>query len=262
MKMNESIFGLFVTDERRLQYVKNLRSGVKHLNNLQPYAPGPQDTPVLTVTIESGKRIERVECVLSAPETAVFPLTPTAIDWDLLNWSYRQTWQCTLPAQPEGAFVRYQIWAYPADGSEPLPTDDGPTFSYLVDSTPLPDWAREARIYQIFPDRFSPGNGRSWNPTTSLNDIYGGTLRGVIDNLDYIAEHGLQLYLAQPLLPRQNPSRLPRHRPFQHQSAPGNPGRHERTRRKSPRQRYPLFTRFCGQSRRQRSPLFSGRPGE
>ncbi|MFO7681253.1 MAG: alpha-amylase family glycosyl hydrolase [Chloroflexota bacterium] len=199
--MNESIFGLFVTDERRLQYVKNLRSGVKHLNNLQPYAPGPQDTPVLTVTIESGKRIERVECVLSAPETAVFPLTPTAIDWDLLNWSYRQTWQCTLPAQPEGAFVRYQIWAYPADGSDPLPTDDGPTFSYLVDSTPLPDWAREARIYQIFPDRFSPGNGRSWNPTTSLNDIYGGTLRGVIDNLDYIAEMGFNCLWLNPFFP-------------------------------------------------------------
>ncbi|MCZ7671858.1 MAG: hypothetical protein M5U34_34360 [Chloroflexi bacterium] len=80
--MNESIFGLFFTDERRARYIKELRSGVKHLNQLQPYAPGPEDAPRLTVTVESEKRIERVECVLSEPATAVFPLSPYHIDWD------------------------------------------------------------------------------------------------------------------------------------------------------------------------------------
>ena len=199
--MNESIFGLFFTDERRAAYVKQLRSGVKHLNNLQPYAPGPEDMPVVTVTVESQKRIERVECVLSGPETAVFPLSPTDLDWDLLNWSYRQTWQCMLPAQPEGTLVRYQIWVYPADGSDPLPADDGPIFSYLVDTTPLPEWAQEARIYQVFPDRFSPGNGRSWNEVSGLNDIYGGTLRGIIDNLDYIADMGFNCIWLNPFFP-------------------------------------------------------------
>ena len=199
--MNETIFGLFSTDERRLQYVKNLRNGVKHLNNLQPFAPEPEDAPVVKVTIESTRRIERVECVVSLPKTAVFPLTRINTDWDLLNWSYRETWNCTLPAQPDGTLVRYQILAYPADGGAPLVADDGAVFSYRVDTTPLPEWAREARIYQIFPDRFSPGNGRSWNSVSHLSDIYGGTLRGIIDNLDYIADMGFNCLWLNPFFP-------------------------------------------------------------
>ena len=199
--MNESIFGRFVTSERRLQTVCQQMHGVKHLYRMQPIAPKPKDEPVLTVTVESETRIERIECVLSEPETAVLPLSRTGINWDTLNWSYRETWQGALPAQPEGTLVRYQILAYPADGSDPIPADDGAVFSYLVDSRPLPDWARAARVYQIFPDRFSPGNGRSWNNTTSLSDIYGGTLRGIIDNLDTIADMGFNCIWLNPFFP-------------------------------------------------------------
>ncbi|MBE2225648.1 MAG: alpha-amylase, partial [Anaerolineae bacterium] len=121
--------------------------------------------------------------------------------WDLLNWSYRETWHGTLPAQPEGTLVRYQILAYPADGGAPILADDGAVFSYLVDTTPLPAWVREARIYQIFPDRFSPGNGRFWNPVAHLSDIYGGTLRGIIDNLDYITDMGFNCLWLNPFFP-------------------------------------------------------------
>jgi glycosidase len=106
-----------------------------------------------------------------------------------------------LPAQPEGTLVRYQILSYPADGGAPMVAEDGAVYSYLVDTTPLPEWAREARIYQIFPDRFSPGNGRSWNPVSHLSDIYGGTLRGIIDNLDYIADMGFNCIWLNPFFP-------------------------------------------------------------
>jgi glycosidase len=106
-----------------------------------------------------------------------------------------------LPAQPDGTLVRYQILAYPADGGDPIPADEGAVFSYLVNSRPLPDWAREARVYQIFPDRFSPGNGRAWNPVSHLNDIYGGTLRGIIDHLDYIAGMGFNVIWLNPFFP-------------------------------------------------------------
>ncbi|MBI4731906.1 MAG: alpha-amylase, partial [Chloroflexi bacterium] len=37
-----------------------------------------------------------------------------------------------------------------------------------------------------FPDRFYPGDGRTWNETQSLLDFFGGTLRGVIDKVDDI----------------------------------------------------------------------------
>ena len=38
--MNEGTFGLFVTDERRTRYLQQLADGVRHLNRLQPIAPG------------------------------------------------------------------------------------------------------------------------------------------------------------------------------------------------------------------------------
>lgn len=209
MGMNESIFGLFTTGERRADYLQKRNRGVKHLSRMIPNAPSAVDTPVLMVTVEMRKRIERVACVLNLPETAVFPFTTSSLNWDLLNWSYCQTWHCTLPPQPEGTLVRYQILAYPADGSKPILADDGAVFSYLVDATPLPAWARAARVYQIFPDRFSPGNGhfdhaqgrRSWNEVSSLSDIYGGTLRGIIDNLDYLVDMGFNCLWLNPFFP-------------------------------------------------------------
>jgi glycosidase len=56
-------------------------------------------------------------------------------------------------------------------------------------------------VYQIFPDRFYPGNGRDWNQTTDLDDIYGGTLRGIIEKLDYIADLGFNTIWLNPFFP-------------------------------------------------------------
>ena len=199
--MNEGTFGLFVTDERRTRYLQQLAEGVRHLNRLQPIAPGPQDTPIVTVTTEVNWPVAQVECVLLEPETAVIPLKRTDISWDLLNWTYKQTWQGTLPAFPNGTRVRYQIRACAADGRAPVLADTGATFSYLIYERPLPAWAQEAIIYQVFPDRFAPGNGRAWNATEHLSDIYGGTLRGVIENLDYIAGMGFNSLWLNPFFP-------------------------------------------------------------
>ncbi len=204
--MNETIFGSLSTTEKRLAYVQALSAGFTHLNRLDPMAPEPGQAPLLTATIELPQRIARVECVLLEPETAVgstavFPLTPTQTEWDTLNWMYCQTWQTVLPPQKAGTLVRYRLRAIPADGSDPIWADDGATFSYLVDKRSLPDWAKEAIVYQIFPDRFSPGNGRSWNNADHLSDIYGGTLRGIIEKLDYIADLGFNVIWLNPFFP-------------------------------------------------------------
>jgi len=199
--MQEGTFGLFVTHRRRRKYLQKMAAGVRHLNRVEPPAPGPQDSPMLTVTTEVDWRIERLECVLLAPETAVFPLHRADITWDLLNWTYSQTWQGALPAFPDGTLVRYQIRACAADGRAPVWADDGATFSYLVNERPLPAWTKEAIVYQVFPDRFAPGNGRAWNPTQHLSDIYGGTLRGLIENLDYIADMGFNCLWLNPFFP-------------------------------------------------------------
>ncbi len=207
--MGEFVFGSLSTTEKRADAFQAARQGVKHQYRIEPQAVRPGESPVLTVTVELDRRVDRVECVMSEPETAaltgsgqtVYPLHLIKTEWDLLNWSYYQIWQVALPPQADGTLVRYCLLAYPADGSESIPADDGAVFSYLVGDPAQPDWAKEAIVYQVFPDRFYPGNGRTWNPTDSLDDIYGGTLRGVIEKLDYIADLGFNVIWLNPFFP-------------------------------------------------------------
>ncbi len=199
--MNETIFGSLSTDAKRLAYVQGQRAGFAHHSRLHPLAPGPQDAPLLTATVQLPQRVARVECVVSMPETAVVPLTLVHTEWDTLNWDYVQTWQATLPPQPAGTLVRYRLRAFPAQGGDPIWADNSATFSYLVDEMALPQWAKEAVVYQVFPDRFNPGNGRSWNNVHHLSDIYGGTLRGIIEKLDYVADLGFNVIWLNPFFP-------------------------------------------------------------
>lgn len=141
--------------------------------------------------------------------------------WDTLTWGYRTRWQVTLPAQTDGTIVRYRIGAWHSENdkrdvyadwpdvkrtaeraatayfrNQPLPdfAEETPccpvTFAYHVDHFAPPQWARDAIIYQIFVDRFHPGDGVDWLPVKDLSDFHGGTLWGVRDRMDYIADLG------------------------------------------------------------------------
>jgi glycosidase len=199
--MTDFVFGTLSTTDKRLNYYRAWRQGVKHHNLVEPRAPQATDAPVLTVSVGLPQLIDRIECEVMLPETAVFPFTRTTTEWDLLNWQYIQYWQATLPPQPDSTIVRYIIKAYPADGSEPILANDGEIFSYYVGPSAPPAWSQEAIVYQIFPDRFNPGNGRAWNPAQTLNDIYGGTLRGIIEKLDYVAKMGFNAIWLNPFFP-------------------------------------------------------------
>lgn len=70
----------------------------------------------------------------------------------------------------------------------------------------IPDWASEAIVYQILPDRFyngdksnDPCNVVPWdeNPTTS--SFYGGDLEGIIEKLDYLEDLGINLIYLTPI---------------------------------------------------------------
>ncbi|MBC8171995.1 MAG: alpha-amylase [Anaerolineae bacterium] len=151
--------------------------------------------------------------------------------WDTLAWSYLAIWQGVLPGQPEGTAVRYQIgaWSQAGEGEifadypefkatteraaaaffrgEALPEDVPPafakvdTFTFHVDQYEAPQWAKAAVIYQVFVDRFYPGEGREWLQPADLMGIYGGTLWGVRDKLDYIADLGITCIWLSPTFP-------------------------------------------------------------
>ena len=86
----------------------------------------------------------------------------------------------------------------------------------------VPDWARGAMIYQIFPDRFYRSGkcdltGKlepytvhqdwyeevDWRPTPEgevlNNDFYGGNFKGIIEKMDYIASLGTTILYLNPI---------------------------------------------------------------
>ncbi len=153
--------------------------------------------------------------------------------WDTLAWAYLAIWRVTLPPQPEGTTVRYRISAwnsrddtldevfadYPEFKAtteraaaaffrgEAIPADPPPalaktdTFAYSVDRFHVPQWARDAVIYQVFVDRFYPGHGQEWLQPDNLSGFYGGTLWGVRDQLDYIEALGANCIWLSPTFP-------------------------------------------------------------
>jgi glycosidase len=198
--MREFIFGSLGLQEQRDAFVQNLNKGIKHLNRLQPLAPGSLDTPEILVTVGQDTPVRKIICQILKPEPLEIELSCQQIEWHTLNWAYTQQWKAALPAFPEGTIVRYTIKAYPQDGRPPISPDDGAIFSYLVGSPTPPQWSKSAIIYQVFPDRFHPGDNQ-WNLSDDLDDIFGGTLRGIIQKLDYIADLGFNCIWLNPFFP-------------------------------------------------------------
>lgn len=148
--------------------------------------------------------------------------------WDSIIWDYLTHWEAVIPPQPDSTLVQYIISAWREDGDEnyadwphaydsvqheamiyfkniPADTEFTPNdplipqvFNYHVDRIQPPDWANDAVIYQVFVDRFYPGDGREWKQTENLRDFLGGTLWGIRDKLDYIAELGANCIWLSP----------------------------------------------------------------
>lgn len=164
----------------------------------------------------------------SAIQGQAITLEPVDIQWDTLIWGYVSIWQGVLPAQPEGTVVRYKIGAW-ADGRDETFADwpdvtltaenaasaffkgeerdpyfrpghpaEGTLFTYHVDTLRPPEWAKNAVIYHVFVDRFCPGNGGTWQQTEDLMGFCGGTLWGVREKLDYIADLGADCIWLSP----------------------------------------------------------------
>jgi glycosidase len=67
-------------------------------------------------------------------------------------------------------------------------------------------WLQEAVVYQVFPDRFAngdktndPENTLEWGDEVTTKSMFGGDLQGIIDNLDYIKDLGVNLLYLTPI---------------------------------------------------------------
>lgn len=79
-------------------------------------------------------------------------------------------------------------------------------FNHRADRADVPDWMKDAVVYNIFPDSFASGkrtlSGRAVEKNfrgVPVKGKHGGTLRGVMENLDYIRDLGVNCLYFNPL---------------------------------------------------------------
>jgi cyclomaltodextrinase / maltogenic alpha-amylase / neopullulanase len=70
----------------------------------------------------------------------------------------------------------------------------------------VPDWAYDAVWYQIFPERFANGDPTNdppgvepWGGVPTYDNFFGGDLKGVIDNLWYLEDLGINAIYFNPI---------------------------------------------------------------
>ncbi len=206
------IFGTLATDDLRLAALTAEGRGLTHASRIDPPNPHGGQAVTLTVvagTVVSAERVTAFYTIDGSDPTRDGPqveLRRTGVEWDTLNWGYRQVWIGQAPVQPDGTLVRYRVSAVTTDGAEIWADADpetgvSPTFAYHVDHETIPGWLRAAVIYHVFLDRFNPGDGRAWNAADSLSDFWGGTIRGVTERLPYLADLGITCLWLSPIFP-------------------------------------------------------------
>jgi glycosidase len=94
----------------------------------------------------------------------------------------------------------YSEQPYPPGGYYDLP------YIHKNDLFKVPEWAKEAVFYQIFPDRFANGDPsndpeyvQEWGGRPDLYNHFGGDLQGVADHLDYLVDLGINAIYFTPV---------------------------------------------------------------
>ncbi|HEY3369424.1 MAG TPA: alpha-amylase family glycosyl hydrolase [Prolixibacteraceae bacterium] len=210
--MIDNIFGNQIEFDNSLGKHREKRIGIHHFNQIDPPDPLPDQPIEIRCTTGGPMPFESIYCFFTTDgsdpgntEANVIELSQVSSVWDDLDWSYVRNWRITLPPSASGTMIRYKIagrvvgsnhWVY-ADNQADT-SQAGTEFTIYVDNDSTPVWAHKAIVYHIFVDRFYPGDGKRWNETNSLLDFFGGTIRGVIDKLDYIQELGFNTIWLSP----------------------------------------------------------------
>lgn len=219
--MEDFVFGgIEANDSRLLQDIRNSTNGIRHRYTLDPLDPQPGEAVEITVYTGPEISIDRLTAYATvdgslpagtrgkAQNGMAIPLSFVSVEWEPALWDYIGIWRGTIPAQPEGTFVQYTIegWrSYDATNSHwcSEPNLDGTVerlthYGYTVDRTTTPHWATTTVIYQIFVDRFCGVTDR-WLAPEEMNDFTGGTINGITDHLDYLADLGVTALWLSPI---------------------------------------------------------------
>jgi cyclomaltodextrinase / maltogenic alpha-amylase / neopullulanase len=221
-KAVDFFFSSYVTPWQQ-RYLAALADGIAHGAVITPRDPQPDVPVTLQFTTAAVLPIERVaiyyttdgsepqgERGIATNGTALL-VENGELSRDDLSEQPVYHWHATLPGQPDGTLVRYRADAWSltnptlhryADDRDPIgaPPVHGRRFAYSVDRWQPPEWVRDAVIYHIFVDRFNAAHDeRPMRDPGSITGFYGGTLRGIIEKLDYIQSLGANCIWLSPV---------------------------------------------------------------
>jgi cyclomaltodextrinase len=232
----EFIFGALSTTAGRVRQARLTRSGLRHPVERQVLVPAAGEP--LTITAEVGPDVAVASLELRwstdpsldpaapgslAPGVMALPMARVSLTWDDLAWGCLERWSTEIPGHGAGTPIFYAIWATTTTGErigcpfldpgrlplnlEPppraseLPPPGPRTYATVVGRQPIPEWLREAVIYQVFVDRFAPDPGQAFASPDDLAGFYGGTLRGLTSRLDHLQQLGITCLWLTPIFP-------------------------------------------------------------
>lgn len=210
--MDDFIFGTLATDALRRARVDGLRAGVTHQHQRAPRQPVPGKPTDVFLSVGPACPGERAWLYWTtdgsdpvgaggvAQNGNVLALDVLDESWDTVLWGYIRRFRGQIPAQPSGTLVRYRLSAFSTAAGEVF-ADGGAYEAMWVDDSPPPEWSRDAVVYQIFPDRFWPGEGRVWQKPETPAGFYGGSLRGITERLGHVAHLGFNTLWLTPIFP-------------------------------------------------------------
>lgn len=205
----DRIFGGLGQPDYTAGWMINRLMGVHHYGQKTPAIPKPNERVQLTVTVSADQPVESITAWVSTDEWQTqekLPFTKHTLSWHSILWTYVQEWRLSLPPQPEGTMLRYKIGArqsgladyfFPESHSDSF--NKATHYSIYYGADGLSEWAKDAIVYQIFIDRFYPGQGKAWQLSQNLKNPFGGTLRGVIEKLGYIQSMGFNAIWLTPI---------------------------------------------------------------
>ena len=197
----------------------------QHKSPFGTVTPGQEVT--LNIHVPSSVQATGVTCIVNHPDDVHAFNVPLALKKK--KGAY-EIYQGKFTFQETGLFF-YYFYIEKKDGgfrlfksgdSTNMEAGDLWQISCIPEEFTVPDWARGAVIYQLFPDRFCKSGkvdltGKlkpytvhenwyeevEWRPTPEgevlNNDFYGGNFRGIIEKMDYIASLGTTILYLNPI---------------------------------------------------------------
>ena len=236
----EFIFGDLSTTQGRLKEARIARVGLFHDSTLTPQIPKENEPILITVRVGAEIAIKSMTLYYTTDDSVLKPpldlehptlvalaMQRSAIKWDTLQWCYLEQWSAIIPPQAKDTHVHYTIAAitttdqtiycpyidvdllkqfpdakdFDFKNLEKRDRNQPQVYGFVVDNQPIPEWLRDAVIYQIFVDRFAPDPGTDFKQPDDRSGIYGGTLKGIISKLDYLNHLGVNCLWLTPIFP-------------------------------------------------------------